>query len=181
MTEKRQRNDWERRKDPVTGAFTENVKRFQAFKIYRDMGRDRSFSKVSKELEKSVTLLSRWSSEDGWVARCEKYDEYVDKTEALSAVEDAKQMGKRHVMEGKLLQAKAIEKIKTLTIQEISPSVAVQMLRMGVDIERLARGEPTLISETSLSELTITERMKKYTNLFGNVTDCNNGDEEDGV
>ncbi len=52
----------------------ETPKAFDAFCTYRNMGKKRSFEKVSKELSKSIALLSRWASKNDWAERVVLYD-----------------------------------------------------------------------------------------------------------
>lgn len=182
MSGKRDRQIWERKRNPSGEGWKENIKRYEAFAIYRDLGRKRSLSQVSNQLNKSLTLMGRWSTQDDWVIRAQAYDEYMDQIAAQSAVEEAQEMGKRHVQEGKLLQVKGIEKLKSLKPRDITPRLAIQMIKLGVNIERLARGEPTLISDNKITEVSVSERMQKYESLFeGIVTTCNVGDNEDDM
>jgi hypothetical protein len=47
----------------------ESAKAFAAFSLYLSLGAERSLSRVSKQLQKSVTMLGRWSSKFDWPAR----------------------------------------------------------------------------------------------------------------
>lgn len=182
MIEKRERKIWERKRNPNGKGWKENIKRYEAFSIYRDLGRKRSLQQVANQLEKSLTLMGRWSTQDDWVLRAQSYDEYMDQIAAQSAVEEAQEMGKRHIQEGKLLQAKAIEKLKTLKPKDLTPHLALQMLKLGIDVERIARGEPSIITDTKVTEVSVVERMQKYQSLWeGVVTNCNIGDEDDEI
>lgn len=58
---------WERRD-------TESNPAYEAFRAYM---RIRSCTKVATELGKSVTLVTRWSSEHAWVSRITAYDSYL--------------------------------------------------------------------------------------------------------
>lgn len=57
----------------------EHVRRFEAFALYRDMGTERSIREVARRLRKSVTLIGRWSSQDGWVDRVAAWQAYQDR------------------------------------------------------------------------------------------------------
>ena len=52
----------------------ESAKAFEAFTIYAGLGADRSLRAVAQQLGKSKTLMDRWSSTYGWVARAAEYD-----------------------------------------------------------------------------------------------------------
>lgn len=54
----------------------ESAKAYEAFLHYRDLpAGERSLAKVAQELGKSTTLMSRWSTEHGWVTRAAAWDE----------------------------------------------------------------------------------------------------------
>lgn len=182
MTEKKERHIWERKRNPNGKGWKENIKRYEAFSIYRDLGRKRSLQQVANQLGKSLALMGRWSTQDDWVLRAQSYDEYMDQIAAQSAVEEAQEMGRRHIQEGKLLQQKALEKLKILKPKDITPHLALQMLKLGIDVERIARGEPTVISDSKVTEVSVADRMQKYQSLFEEVvTNCNIGDDEDEI
>lgn len=59
----------------------ETAKAFGAFRIYRDMGRDRSLNNVRISLAKPesyVSTLANWSTQHAWVERSKLYDDWVD-------------------------------------------------------------------------------------------------------
>lgn len=58
---------WERRQG-------ESAKAYQAFVIYRDLGAERSTSKVAQKLSKSEQLIRRWSAKHEWQQRVEAWD-----------------------------------------------------------------------------------------------------------
>jgi hypothetical protein len=47
---------------------------FEAFRVYRDAGPRRSLRRVAADVRKSRSLIFRWSSSHGWVARVEAWD-----------------------------------------------------------------------------------------------------------
>lgn len=68
----------------------ETDKAFRAFRIYRDMGEDRSLPKVAEKLGKSsgyTRVLEDWSSAHHWRTRVTDFDRYVDHQERLRARE----------------------------------------------------------------------------------------------
>lgn len=73
MAEKRA---WERRDHESNPAY-------EAFRTYM---RVRSCSKVSNELGKSLTLITRWSAEHDWIARITEYDSYLASEDASREV-----------------------------------------------------------------------------------------------
>jgi hypothetical protein len=55
----------------------EGSERWEAFELYRDMGAERSVRAVARSLDKSDTLIGRWSSEDQWVSRVFAFDAWL--------------------------------------------------------------------------------------------------------
>lgn len=56
----------------------ESSKAFKAFATYRDMGAERSLTKVAQACGKSVSICNRWSSLHQWVARAQAYDQHLE-------------------------------------------------------------------------------------------------------
>src|SRR5215469_7452964 len=63
-------NPWERLPN-------ESSKAFSAFCMYRDLGRDRSLSKVGESLSISRQAVGQWSSKFGWVPRATAWDSHA--------------------------------------------------------------------------------------------------------
>lgn len=55
----------------------ESAKAYDAFRLYSEMGSDRSLEKVAKVCKKSVTLINRWSAEYLWGIRARAFDSYL--------------------------------------------------------------------------------------------------------
>lgn len=53
---------------------TEGREAFAAFRVYLEMGAERSQSKVAAKLGKSRQLIARWSAHHEWMLRTEAYD-----------------------------------------------------------------------------------------------------------
>lgn len=72
MTEERPLADaWERRE-------VESVQSWDAFRIYRDMGAERSYAAVARQLRKSLTLINRWGRVNEWALRVRAWDAHLD-------------------------------------------------------------------------------------------------------
>src|SRR5712691_12687320 len=61
--------------DPQPG---ESAQAFAAFVEYRDLGPERSIDAVVQKLDKSRTLIGRWSGRWRWVKRARAYDAHLD-------------------------------------------------------------------------------------------------------
>ena len=79
----------------------ESAKAFAAFKLYRDMGAERSFRKAAQRLHKSVTVLVRWAKKFGWPARLVAWATHLQELEReamdQAARNDAMKWAKREL------------------------------------------------------------------------------------
>ena len=76
----------------------ETDKSWAAFCIYRDMGRDRTLLKVSKELGHSAGIIvQKWSMKYAWVNRCSAFDD--DELEKESIMLQKERLNRRLQME----------------------------------------------------------------------------------
>lgn len=63
---------------------TESNPAYEAFRAYMDA---RSTTKVAEQLGKSTTLITRWCTEHGWVARVQAFDTYLMEARTDGAVD----------------------------------------------------------------------------------------------
>lgn len=52
----------------------ERAERHEARVLYLTMGADRSLRDIAQKLNKSLTIVGRWSAEDGWAEQARTYD-----------------------------------------------------------------------------------------------------------
>lgn len=121
----------------------EGVKPFQAFAMYRDMGNDRSLRDIAKQLNKSLTLIARWSSEWHWVERCKEYDAEIDRKAQKARIKAVEEMNKRHADMAVVFQGKILQRLQSVQLNELSPADMIKWMTEATKLERLARGEPT--------------------------------------
>ena len=137
--------------------------RRKAFEAYRDMGAERSVRKVARALHKSVALVGRWSSEDGWPERAAAWDAELDarrREEFAAATVDASREQAEAAARIRLaVDAFAQSFLNDLAryrergedpFSDLAPSqklaklgVAARALQHAQQVERLARGLPT--------------------------------------
>ena len=129
---------WERRE-------SESTKAYEAFCTYRDMGRERSLSKVAAKLQKSETLMGRWSGEHKWVDRAAKWDDEQDRIERETAQREQakaiKEMRKRHADLGNAMLIKAARALQKIPDDEIKPGDISRMVDVASKLERISRGD----------------------------------------
>ena len=152
MAKEKKIEPWERQEG-------ETSKQFEAFVIYRDMGEDRSLSKVAQQLSKSKQLLTRWSSANNWVERCTEWDREQDRILRLEQIKDIKKMRKRHADTGTLMVAvaqKALQKMIDPETKQLKDDVTAneiaRLVEVGSKLERLSRGDTSEVIEERQGE-----------------------------
>jgi hypothetical protein len=141
----------------------EPPKAYAAFAHYLDTpAAKRGFRQCSQDYygdewtESRVRQYERWSQAYRWQARVIAYDEMRLREKRARAAEEIEAMRDRHVEEAQLAQDIGIEAL-TRTLRDLqtdkdarlSPALSLQLIQQGSTIERLTRGEPTEITNTS--------------------------------
>lgn len=102
---------WERQPDETSRAY-------EAFVIYRDLGPERSLTKVAQELGKSRSLMARWCSQHAWVDRVAAL-EARDSMIRQEALEDAQRERAEDYAERMVaVQEKALANLEIMAEQE---------------------------------------------------------------
>lgn len=119
----------------------ESVQAFEAFAVYRDLGPVRSVTKVARELDKSRTLVGRWSRQFAWVMRAAAYDREQDRLFLLEQAQARREIARRHAKLAQAVQGKAVARLQSLDPRELSPSELLRYVQVATEIERRAVGE----------------------------------------
>lgn len=165
-------NVWDRREG-------ETAKAYSAFITYRDLGAERSLSKVSKALGKSTALLCRWSSANDWTARAEAWDA----NQQLSD-DDRRARLRDELIEDEIAdyRAQLLQWRKTWDIATRTPDPDFQNLtKWRRDISamgRLALGLPDKVTESQLTgagggdlQFVINVKTPEYDDIDGDPDD----------
>lgn len=120
---------WERQKG-------ESPQAFEAFSIYRDMGSKRGLRSVAQRLDKSFTLISRWSRTWEWVERARAYDNDLERQERAEAAKDLKEARKRQRKTGYFMQKKATEALDKLNVEDLDANAIIRLIVEGAKLER---------------------------------------------
>jgi hypothetical protein len=118
---------WERRPG-------ESPQAFEAFSAYLEMGADRSLRALGQKLNKSFTLMGDWSRNWDWVERSSAYDSHMA-GERMKALR--KEIKARYARFGKVsdqLMMTAIEAVKGIASNELSPQDALSFIRLSVTL-----------------------------------------------
>ena len=119
----------------------ETSKAYEAFSIYRDMGISRTLTKVAEELQKSDTLIARWSRTHNWVERAAAWDAEQDRIMREEQVQEIKKMRKRHAEMAYSMIIKAAKALKRIPYDEIKAADISRMVEVGSKLERISRGD----------------------------------------
>lgn len=127
--------------DPWERLESESSKAYEAFCIYRDMGIQRSLSKVADELQKSDTLIGRWSRTFDWVERAAQWDSEQDRVIRQQQLDDIKKMRKRHAAIASQMILKAAEALQIIPPDEVKASDVSRLVDVASKLERISRGD----------------------------------------
>lgn len=64
----------------------EGAKAYEAFCIYRDLGKSRSYPKVTQKLPKSLTIIKRWANANNWKTRADAWDRSITEEARQKAI-----------------------------------------------------------------------------------------------
>lgn len=117
----------------------ESAKAFEAFETYRDMGPERSVRKVVQKLNKSLTLIARWSGTYNWTYRARDYDRDLDRQAHEQAVHNVQQMNDRHIQIAMQLQEKASAALENLAAANLTPRMILDFITKATELERMCR------------------------------------------
>lgn len=124
----------------------ETPKAAQAFQEYCLL-EDRSLAKLAQKYGRKpsyIRQLQRWSSDYQWQDRVKQYDaEQVEERKRKREAELAK-MDLEHALMGRTAAIKAADLLRRrMDDNDIGAYALVQLLKIGTDLERLARGGAT--------------------------------------
>jgi transposase len=119
---------------------TESAKAYAAFVAYCEMGSQRSVRDVAQKLDKSYTVIGRWSSQHRWQERVRQYDAAVLE-EHNAALRAKRNQEIERLRQDALLDAKTLrqlgrgssgklgEAIKNMQAKDIEPKHVASLLR----------------------------------------------------
>lgn len=135
--------------DPWERQSGESAKAWEAFRLYRDAGVDRSVRKTAEALSKSRQLIERWSSDWGWVVRVDAWDKEQDRLHQVELAKQRRAMALRHARIAAAMQGKIVERLQAIKPAELSVGQLASWLQVATTVERLALGEATARTEVS--------------------------------
>lgn len=82
---------------PWTRRDNESAPAYEAFRIYLNMGAERSITEVAQEVDKARQVIGRWSSEHDWVERVRAYDRHMETASTDGHADELRRVRGRHL------------------------------------------------------------------------------------
>ena len=106
-----------------------------AFSYYHSLGPDRSYEAVAEKYGVSKRTVTRLAKQETWQARVEEIERKAREAADRKAAETIEQTNQRHLRSVKVIQAKALEALRSKSLQH--PMDAVRALQLAIKLERL--------------------------------------------
>jgi hypothetical protein len=168
-------NALERRKidlDPLLDAWeqqpSETPRNYGLFTMYRDHGRIRTVAHIATMSPISFAATARVARFNRWVERAGLWDAEQDRITAIRLQDAREEMARRHSKAAGKLMDKALERLRTLDADSISPHALVLMLDTAARIERAALGLETLNKGATSAQTSVTVAATTSTDAAGN-------------
>jgi hypothetical protein len=137
------------------------------FLMYRDMGRIRTVAQLASMSPLKYGSVARIARYGKWVARAGLWDAEQDRIASIRLQDAREEMARKHSKAARALMDKALERLKTLNIDAISPHALVLMLDTAARIERAALGLETLNKGATAAQTTVTVAASTKTDAAG--------------
>jgi hypothetical protein len=133
---------------------------YARFELYRLAGPTRSLlGTVNAEREQRGANRSRsvpqaWATNAKrwrWRERAELWDAFERQQTRLAHANDIEEMTRRHLQEARALQSTAIQRLKSLDLDKLSPADVLRFCIEAAKLERTTLGEPEVIAEQRLT------------------------------
>ena len=150
----------------------------EAFDFYVGQGVKRSYTSVAQRYGVSKGAVVALAKRERWQERLAEIEAKARKAGDEKAAESLEQIRARHLKAARVIQAKAIDALQSMSLQ--SAMDAVRALDLGVRTERLLLGDPSERTALSVEEV-IREEMRDLLVLEGDgsaVGEDEGGDEE---
>jgi hypothetical protein len=134
--------------DPLLDAWAqqpgENSRDFGLFRMYLDFGRIRTVPQIAEMSPLTFSTVARIARLKRWVERAGLWDAEQDRLTAIRLADMREEMAKNHAKAAQSLMKKALARLETLNLSDISPHALVLMLDTAARIERWALGLETM-------------------------------------
>jgi hypothetical protein len=138
----------------------ESPRWYARFEVFRLAGPSRSLlaavnaDRQQRGVVKSKSIPQAWAKNAKlwhWRERAQAWDERQRLEARAIHQKEIEEMNRRHLQEAKALQSKAIQRLKALEHDQLSPAELLRFFAEGTKLERTALGEPQTIEEKRLT------------------------------
>jgi hypothetical protein len=141
-SDRNSRHEWDRLPQ-------ESPKAYAAFNVYRNLEPRERTTKVAAELfyggdvtEATIGTLGTWSRNYSCVARALAWDEWIRKAEDEERIKAVREMRSRHATLAKMIQKKALDRLRKMIPEELSVEDVLDYLVAGIKIEKQINEAP---------------------------------------
>lgn len=113
----------------------------EAFEFYFSLGTERSYQAVAEHFGAAKVTVTRLAKEENWQGRLRELEQKARERSEKRIVEEMDAVRERHVKAARILQAKALEALRSLPPTQAIKAAAA--LAIGWKHELLVLGEPT--------------------------------------
>ena len=145
----------------------------EAFDIYVGLGIGRGYQAVANHYGVSKGTVTALAKRDDWQSRLVRAEREARNRADEKAVETLEQVNERHLKIARALQAKALDALRSMSLQEARD--VIRALDLGVKQERVILGEPS--DRTALSVEDIRARFERWTAEAEEVLPNGRGDD----
>ncbi len=131
-----------------------------AFTYYMTLGPSGTYEQVAEKYEVSKRAIAKLASKERWQEQVAELNEKARRASAERALETLEDMNSRHMKSMQVIQKRALEALKSMTLQ--SAMDAVRALDISIKQERTIRGEPSDRTAVSVED-TIKREFQRWT------------------
>ena len=147
-----------------------------AFMFYVSLGLERSYQKVAEKYGVTKRAVTKLAAKERWQEQVEEMESKARETAQERARAEIGAVYERHMKALRLVFGKGVEALRQMVIE--APADAMRAIRMAIQEERVALGEPT--DRTAISvEDTIRREYERLMTVEGGEEDEEEEDEVD--
>lgn len=122
------------------------------FMVWRDLSpHERKARTVGQTMGLSTRKVTSWAEAHDWHERVAAWDAYLDQIRTRHAANRVVAMQERHLFQAMMMQAKGMERIVEIDAHELSPNDARNLVKDGIQLERITMGEPDSIHQHDMN------------------------------
>src|SRR6478609_7959838 len=146
----------------------ETLRNYGLFAMYRDHGRLRSVAQLAG-MHPVITYpaMTRVSRYNRWAERAALWDAEQDRITAIRLQDTREELARKHAKAADALLTKALARLETLNLKDISPHALILMISTAAQIGRAAVGLETMNKGAQSAQTTVTVAASTKTDQAG--------------